>query len=72
MLLSNALVNDSQRVSILAAASPSENVVGPQATNDQFLSAVTYNSIASVVKQCDASSVYQRKRIVGNLSLIHI
>ncbi len=53
MLLSNAVVEDSQRVSVLAAASPNEPQLGQQATNDQFLSAVTYQSVASVIKQCD-------------------
>lgn len=56
MLLSNSGCDDSQRVTVLAAASPSNSNLTPQSTNDEFLKAVTYPSVASVIKQCDKSS----------------
>lgn len=56
MLLSNASIDDAQRVSILAAASLSDENLGAQSSNDQYLSAVTYSSVASVIKQCDKSA----------------
>lgn len=53
MLLSNLSIEDAQLVSVMAAASPSEADLGNQSTNDQFLAAVTYNSVASIIKKCD-------------------
>lgn len=55
MLLSNSAIDDSQRVSVLAAAAPSGDSLDAQSTNDQFLSAITYQSVSSVIKQCDKS-----------------
>ena len=56
MLLSNSAIDDTQRISVMAAAAPSDQHLNGQSTNDQFLSAITYQSVASVVKQCDKSS----------------
>lgn len=56
MLLSNSAIDDTQRVSVLAAAAPSDDNLNAQSTNDQFLSAITYQSVSSVIRQCDQSS----------------
>lgn len=48
MLLSNAGTDDSKRVSILAAASASMEEIGNDPSNDQFLPAVTYESVSIV------------------------
>lgn len=53
MLLGNSAVDSSQRVSVLAAASPHETDVPDTATTADFLEAVSYNSVASVLRQCD-------------------
>lgn len=53
MLLSNSAIDDNQRVSVLAATPPADPTLNSQSTNDMFLSAVTYQSVASIVKQCD-------------------
>ena len=51
LLLANSNVDDSQRISVLAAASPGsgEN----DSTMDTYLQAIKYESIASVLRQCD-------------------
>lgn len=53
LLPSNSAINDPQSVSVTAAAAPSDENLTSQSSNDQFLSSITYQSIASVVKQCD-------------------
>lgn len=53
MLLVNASVDSSQRVSVLAAASPADSSVNFTATTDQFLDAFSYSSVASVLRQCE-------------------
>lgn len=53
MLLSNSNIDDAQRVSVLASASSSDSELNAQSTNDEFLNAITYQSVASVIKQCD-------------------
>ena len=40
----------------MAAAAPNNPDLDSNATNEQFLSAITYNSVASVIKQCDKSN----------------
>lgn len=55
MLLANATVDSSQRVSILAAASLSANLVNPNDSADSMLKLVKYESVASVLRQCDIS-----------------
>ena len=45
MLLSNAGIEHSQRVSVLAAAAPSNVDLTDQSSNDEFLAAVTYNNL---------------------------
>lgn len=56
MLLSNASIEHSQRVSALAAAAPNGTVFTDQSSNDDYLKAVTYRQLASVVKQCEKAS----------------
>ena len=51
MLLSNANIDQSQRVSVLAAAALKNDSLNEDSSNDAFLSAVTYKQLASVVKQ---------------------
>lgn len=49
-------IDDEQRVSVIAAASPLHENLNAQSSNDQYLSAVTYSSLASVIKQCDKAA----------------
>lgn len=58
MLLRNSDTDQSQRVSVVAAAEPSNDNLNEQSMNDQFLEAVTYTKLASVVKKCDCASHY--------------
>lgn len=53
MLLSNALVDKSQRVSILGAADPYDTALNNSTPNDDFIQAVLFLSVSSVLKQCD-------------------
>ena len=67
MLLSNSGIDHSQRISVLAAAAPTGNNLTDSSTNDQFLAAVTYKQVASVVKQCNSgSSSTSGETLVGN------
>lgn len=52
MLLSNANIDHSQRVSAIAPSVPNGNEFSDQATNDKSLH-VTYNQLVSVVKHCE-------------------
>lgn len=56
MLLSNAAIDHSQRISALAAAAPSGTTFTELSRNDDFLSEETYRQLASVVKQCEKGS----------------
>lgn len=56
MLLSNAVIDHSQRVSVLAAAAPFTDDLSENSSNDELLAAVTYKQVASVVKQCERVS----------------
>ena len=56
MLLSNSAIDDSQRVSVMAAAAPSDESLNSQSSNDAFLSSITYQSVSSVIKQCDKTT----------------
>ena len=53
MLLSNSAIDDNQRVSVWAATAPADPTMSSQSTNVMFLSAITYQSVASIVKKCD-------------------
>lgn len=50
MLLANDNVEDTQGVSVVAEAAPSNPALCPQSTNDQFLIAVIYQSYIRVVQ----------------------
>lgn len=50
MLLSNAGIENSQRLSVHAADEPSSESFPGHSTNDNYLSAVTYKKLSAVVK----------------------
>ena len=50
MFLANSSIYDSQRVSVLAAASPSDTDATKNNTTYQFLDSVSYNKISSVLR----------------------
>lgn len=56
ILLSNSAIDDSQCISVMAAAAHTDENLISQSTHDRFLSSITYQSIASVIKQCDKTS----------------
>lgn len=67
MLLSNARVEHSQRISALAAAAPNGPVFTDQSSIYDYLSAMTYKQSPSVVKQCEkAMSTNDQLRLLGN------
>lgn len=68
MLLSNSSIGNAHRVLVMAAASPQETNDDGQSKNDQFLTAVTYNSAASVVKQRNKSSHFSTALNNGTLA----
>lgn len=55
-LLANANVDTAQRISILAAASPSSTTADDEATTDSLPNMVSYESVATVLRQCDQAS----------------
>ena len=55
MLLANSALDTTQRVSVLAAASPSEVQSSDATTTEDYLKAVSYESVATVLRQCDKS-----------------
>lgn len=68
MLLSNSAINDVQRVSVMAAAAPSASNLNAQSSNDQFLAAVTYTFVSSVIKQCDKAAHSNTGQASGTLA----
>lgn len=46
MLISNSGIQDAQIVYVLASASPMDNEMNAESTNDQSLNAITYESIS--------------------------
>eukprot|EP00171_Calliarthron_tuberculosum_P022021 IDg22021t1 len=54
MLLSNSNVDANQRISVLAASSPTEKVFEKKSTTTDFIKSVSYESIASVIRQCES------------------
>lgn len=52
-LLSNAAIEHSQCVACLNAAAPNSPILSEKSSNDEFMSAVTYRQLASVVKQSE-------------------
>lgn len=57
MLLSNAAVESSQRVSILASAAPSSSIVNSYFFTNDLLKLVHYESVATILRQCDNQRV---------------
>lgn len=54
MLIANAEITDSERVSVLAAAASSSDFEDSANTsNEEFLMSISYASVASVIKQCE-------------------
>ena len=51
MLLANSKVDSGQRISVLAAAAPSSD--SNAKTTDDYLKEISYDSVASVLRQCD-------------------
>lgn len=52
-MLCNSGIDHSERVSVLAAVSPSDVNLTESSTTDSFLAVVSYEQVASVVKHCD-------------------
>lgn len=51
--LVNANVDSAQRISILAAASPINYKLSPRSSLDDFVRSAKYETIASILRQCD-------------------
>lgn len=69
MLLANAAVDNSQRVSVLAAAAPNNSNLTNESSNDDFMKSVSYGSVSSVLRQCDKPSSFssdQRNPVTSN------
>ena len=58
MLLANSNIEDNQRISILAAATANGATANTttEATNEQLLDPLKYESIASIIRQCDINN----------------
>lgn len=56
MLLANSNIDNNQRISILAAACPKEDSFTGVPTTTDYLGKVSYESIATVVRQCEKKS----------------
>eukprot|EP00171_Calliarthron_tuberculosum_P005351 IDg5351t1 len=57
MLLANSAVDSSQKIAVLAAAAPSNINEQATTTTSDYLQAVSYYSVASVLRQCDNSNL---------------
>lgn len=53
MLLANSGVDSGHRISVLAAASPNNSNLSENATTKDFLTAISYTSVSSILRQCD-------------------
>lgn len=62
VLLANAKVDSSQRISILAAASPKESILSESSSIDDYVKSVKYEAIASILRQCDRPSGNEDRR----------
>eukprot|EP00178_Gracilaria_changii_P016470 TRINITY_DN4728_c0_g1_i1.p1 TRINITY_DN4728_c0_g1~~TRINITY_DN4728_c0_g1_i1.p1 ORF type:complete len:805 (-),score=91.02 TRINITY_DN4728_c0_g1_i1:529-2943(-) len=54
-LLANADIDPTQRISVLANSAPTTKDFSDTSTTDDYLKAVSYSSIASVLRQCERS-----------------
>lgn len=61
MVLLSSAIEDSQRLSIIAAASPNDDNLSAQSSNDEFLCSITYQSVASIIEQCYKSTISQNE-----------
>lgn len=52
VLLANLKVDSSQRISILAAAAPKESNLSTRASIEDYVKAVKYEAISSLLRQC--------------------
>ena len=69
MLIANASIDNTQRVSVLAAASPTGPDLDSQSTNAEFMKAVSYQSVSSVLRQCNRphdTTISQSNPIISN------
>lgn len=53
LLLSNANVDSGQRLSILEAAAPKDEGLSPRSSLDDFVRSISYEKIATIIRQCD-------------------
>lgn len=53
-MVNNANVDNDQRISILVARAPSNVFLTPRSSTDDFIAAVSYRVVASVVRLFDA------------------
>lgn len=56
MLLSNAVVDASQRISVLAAAAPRDATLIVSKTTDDFIKSVAYETVSTILRYCDRSN----------------
>lgn len=52
MLFENADIDNSQRISVLAAATHSNENISGQSTNEEYTSTVSYNFLPPALRQC--------------------
>lgn len=62
--IENAGLSNTQRIYIMAAATTTDSDAGLQSSNEINLSALSYKSVVSVIKQCWSTSGEQRRREV--------
>lgn len=62
VLLANAKVDPSQRISILAAASPKGLTLSATSSIDDYVKEVKFEAIASLILQCDRPTTYLDRR----------
>lgn len=55
MLLANADVDSSQRISILAATSPNDKLLNETSTMEDYAQTISYETVATVLRQCEKS-----------------
>lgn len=68
MQLSKAEVDDSKRISIiyLVASNIDDQEFEIDAENDQYMEDIKYNSISSIIRQCDKSKAHDPRPYLNN------
>lgn len=61
MFLANSAIDNNQLISVLAAAAPNESNLGDTPTTDDYLKAVKYESVSSVLRQCDKGKIFEAR-----------